>query len=40
MWNLRSLKMSVMLVASGVALVATLPVKAQQVILTPGGTML
>jgi vacuolar-type H+-ATPase subunit H len=39
MWNLRSLKMSVMLVTSGVALVAALPVKAQQVILTPGGTM-
>jgi hypothetical protein len=40
MWNLRSLKMSVMLVASGFALVAALPAKAQQVILTPGGTML
>jgi hypothetical protein len=39
MWNLCSLKMSVMLVASGVALIAALPVKAQQVILTPGGTM-
>jgi hypothetical protein len=39
MWNLRSLKMSVMLVASGVALVAALPAKAQQVILTPAGTM-
>jgi hypothetical protein len=39
MWNLRSLKMSVMLVASGVALVVALPAKAQQVILTPAGTM-
>ncbi len=39
MWNLRSLKMSVMLVASGIAVLAALPVKAQQVILTPGGTM-
>jgi hypothetical protein len=39
MWNLRSLKMFVMLVASGVALVAALPAKAQQVILTPAGTM-
>jgi hypothetical protein len=39
MWNLRSLKMSIMLVASGVALVAALPAKAQQVILTPAGTM-
>jgi hypothetical protein len=39
MWNLRSLKMSVMLVVSGVALVTALPVKAQQVILTPAGTM-
>jgi hypothetical protein len=39
MWNLRSLKMSVMLVASGVALVTALPAKAQQVILTPAGTM-
>jgi hypothetical protein len=39
MWNLGSLKMSVMLVASGVVLVTALPVKAQQVILTPGGTM-
>jgi hypothetical protein len=39
MWNLRSLKISVMLVASGVALVAALPAKAQQVILTPAGTM-
>jgi hypothetical protein len=38
MWNLRSLKISVMLVASGVALVAALPAKAQQVVLTPGGT--
>jgi hypothetical protein len=40
MWNLRSLKMSVMLVASGVALVAALPAVAQQVVLTPGGTMI
>jgi hypothetical protein len=39
MWNLRSLKMSVMLVASGIAVVAALPAKAQQVILTPAGTM-
>jgi hypothetical protein len=39
MWNLRSLKMPVMLVASGIAVVAALPAKAQQVILTPAGTM-
>jgi hypothetical protein len=38
MWNLRSLKMSVMLVASGIAVVAALPAKAQQVVLTPNGT--
>jgi hypothetical protein len=40
MWNLGSLKISMMVAIGGFAILNALPAKAQQVILTPGGTML